>query len=173
MARLKKLPLVVGLLLVMTVVLSSCGLQAPVGGGGGGKPTELKVAMVDFMSGGAAKFGTGALNAGKLMFDQINAAGGIGGVKVNYQTVDEAGSAADVVTNYRRLVTDEKVDAVIGYTSSANCLAVAPVAEELKKLTIIHICGTYQLFEKDPLKYVVRASSQGVSDNVGAALYVL
>src|SRR5947207_12680097 len=104
MARMSRLPLVLSLLLVMTVVLSSCGLPAP--GASGGKPAELKVAMVDFMSGGAAKFGTGALNAGKLVFDQINAAGGIGGVKVNYQTVDEAGSAADVVTNYRRLVTD-------------------------------------------------------------------
>src|SRR5919197_4514201 len=116
------------------------------------------------MSGGAAKFGTVGLNAGELVFDQINAAGGIGGVKVKYQKVDENGPTDQVVTNYRRLVTDEKVDAVIGYTSSANCLAVKPVAEELKKLTVIHICGTYQLFEKDPPKYVVRTASHGVND---------
>ena len=32
----------------------------------------------------------------------------------------------------RRLVLDEKVDAVVGYTSSGNCLAIGPVAEELK-----------------------------------------
>jgi len=50
-------------------------------------------------------------------------------VKVNYQVVDEAGTVDQVGANYRRLVTDEKVDAVIGYTSSANCLAVAPVAK--------------------------------------------
>src|SRR6266545_2759152 len=123
MARMSRLPLVLSLLVVMTVALSSCSLPAP--GAGGGKPSELKVAMVDFMSGGAAKFGTGALNAGALVFDQINAEGGIGGVKVNYQKVNEDGPVDQVVTNYRRLVTDERVDAVIGYTSSANCLAVA------------------------------------------------
>src|SRR6478672_9249200 len=123
-----------GFILAATLLASACVPGGP--GTSGSKPAELKVAMVDFMSGGAAMFGTGALNAGKMVFDQINAAGGIGGVKVNYQTLDENGPADQVVSNYRRLVLDEKVDAVIGYTSSANCLAVAPVAEELKKLTI-------------------------------------
>jgi branched-chain amino acid transport system substrate-binding protein len=141
----------------LVLVLSACVPGTP--GASGQKPSELKIAMVDFMSGGGAKFGTVALNAGALVFDQINAQGGVGGVKVNYQKVNEDGPVDQTVTNYRRLVTDEKVDAVIGYTSSANCLAVAPVADELKKLTIIHVCGTYHLFEDAPRKYVVRASS--------------
>ena len=157
--------------LALGLLASACIPGSPLAGGQ--KPSELKIAMVDFMSGGAAKFGTVALNAGEMVFDQINAQGGIGGVKVSYQKVDESGPVDQVVTNYRRLVTDEKVDAVIGYTSSANCLAVAPVADELKKLTIIHICGTYQLFEKEPRKYVVRASSQGVTDNIASALYAV
>src|ERR671930_104259 len=158
-------------LLALGLLATACVPGAP--GASGQKPSELKVAMVDFMSGGAAKFGTVALNAGALAFDQINAQGGIGGVRVNYQKVNEDGSVDQVVTNYRRLVTDEKVDAVIGYTSSANCLAVAPVADELKKLTIIHVCGTYHLFEDAPRKYVVRASSHGVSDSIAAALYAV
>src|SRR5713226_9287666 len=129
-----------GCVLVAALLVAACMPGAPASSGGGQKPSELKIAMVDFMSGGAAKFGTAALNAGEMTFDQLNAQGGIGGVKVNYQKVDEAGPVDQVVTNYRRLVTDEKVDAVIGYTSSANCLAVAPIADELKKLTVIHIC---------------------------------
>ena len=168
------------LIVVGALLVSACNVvQAPAAGGGGGsaakvqKPAEIKVAMVDFMSGGAAKFGTNALNAGAMLFDQINAEGGIGGVKVNYQKVDEAGTVDQVVTNYRRLVVDEKVDAVIGYTSSANCLGVAPVAEELKRLTIIHICGTYRLFEDAPRKYVVRSAAQATSDAIGAAYYTL
>lgn len=175
MARMARLFGLLSVLVVGMLLVSACTGAAP--GGGAAKPqkpAELKVALVDFQSGSSAKFGTVALNAGKLLLDQINAAGGIGGVKVNYQVVDEAGSVDQVVSNYRRLVTDEKVDAVIGYTSSANCLAVAPVADELKKLTIIHICGTYQLFEgATPPKYLVRTSSQSVSDSVSAALYTL
>jgi branched-chain amino acid transport system substrate-binding protein len=165
-----KLPSVLCAVTAMALLASACQV-APGMGGGAQKPSELKVAMVDFQSGPAAKFGTAALNAGKMVFDQINEQGGIGGVKVNYQTVDEAGAVDQVVSNYRRVVLDEKADAVIGYTSSANCLAVAPVAEELKKLTIIHICGTPRLFEENQLKYVVRAAAHGVTDSVGAALY--
>jgi branched-chain amino acid transport system substrate-binding protein len=158
-------------LLALTLLASACVPGA--GTTAGQKPSELKIAMVDFMSGGAAKFGTAALNAGELAIEQINAQGGIGGVQVKHQKVDENGPVDQVVTNYRRLVTDEKVDAVIGYTSSANCLAVAPVADELKKLTIIHICGTYRLFEDAQRKYVVRAASHGVTDSVASALYAI
>jgi branched-chain amino acid transport system substrate-binding protein len=159
-------------LLALTLLASACVPGGP-GTTAGQKPSELKIAMVDFMSGGAAKFGTAALNAGELALDQINAQGGIGGVQVKHQKVDENGPVDQVVTNYRRLVTDEKVDAVLGYTSSANCLAVAPVADELKKLTIIHICGTYRLFEDAQRKYVVRAASHGVTDSVASALYAI
>jgi branched-chain amino acid transport system substrate-binding protein len=164
-----RFPNLLSILPALVLLASACVPGTP--GGTGQKPPELKIAMVDFMSGGAAKFGAVALNAGALLLDQFNEQGGIGGVKVTYQKVNEDGPVDQVVTNYRRLVTDEKVDAVIGYTSSANCLAVAPIADELKKLTVIHICGTYHLFEDAPRKYVVRASSHGVSDSVASALY--
>lgn len=159
------------LLLIGALVGSACfpGAQRT----SGDKPAELKIALVDFMSGNAAKFGINSLNAGRMLLDQINEQGGIGGVRINYQVVDEAGTVDQVVTNYRRLVLDEKVDIVVGYTSSANCLAVAPVAEELKRLTVIHICGTYRLFEEGEHKYVVRTASHAVTDSVGAALYAL
>jgi branched-chain amino acid transport system substrate-binding protein len=171
MRKVTPIPGLLSGLLALTLLASACVPGA--GTTAGQKPSELKIAMVDFMSGGAAKFGTAALNAGELALDQINAQGGIGGVQVKHQKVDENGPVDQVVTNYRRLVTDEKVDAVIGYTSSANCLAVAPVADELKKLTIIHICGTYRLFEDAQRKYVVRAASHGVTDSVASALYAI
>jgi branched-chain amino acid transport system substrate-binding protein len=170
--KVRHLTRALSLVVAATMLLTACS-GIPGAPGGGGKPSELKIAMVDFMSGGAAKFGTVALNAGSMMFDQLNAQGGINGVKVSYQKVDENGPADQVVANYRRLVLDEKVDAVIGYTSSANCLAVAPVSDELKKMTIIHICGTYRLFEEGPHPYVVRTASHGVTDSLGAALYAV
>jgi len=158
------------------LILAGC---APAGGLVGApaakveKPSELKIALVDFQSGPFAKFGLTALNSGQLLLDQINQEGGIAGVKARYSLVDENGSVEQQVTEYRRLVLDEKVDVVMGYTSSANCLGIAPVAEELKKLTIIHICGTNRLFEEGQYKYVFRTSAHLAADNVSAALYVL
>jgi branched-chain amino acid transport system substrate-binding protein len=62
---------------------------------------------------------------------------------------------------------------VIGYISSGDCLAIAPVAEELRKLTILFDCGTPRIFEDASYKYVFRTGPSGTMDNVAAALYAL
>lgn len=150
----------------LMVVPSSSALAAA-------KPAELKIAVVEFLSGAAAPHDLCAVNAAKLLFKQINAGGGIDGVKLKGIFVDEMGSTADKVTEFRRLVLDEKADVVIGYTSSAHCLGVAPVAEELKTLAIFHVCANYRLFEQRKYKYVFRTSAHALSENLSAALYVL
>jgi branched-chain amino acid transport system substrate-binding protein len=137
------------------------------------KPKEVKIAIVQFLSGAAAPHDASSVNTAKLLTEEFNAAGGIGGVHLNTIYVDEAGSSADKVAEYRRLVQDEKVSIMIGYTSSANCLAVAPLADELKTLTIFQVCANYRLFDKGVYKYVFRTSSHSTSDNVAAAHYVL
>src|SRR6185436_4732554 len=75
------------------------------------------------------------------------------------------------VTEFRNLVERSNVDFVIGYISSGDCLAVAPVAEELKKLTILFDCGTPRIFEDAAYKYVFRTAAHAAMDNVAAALY--
>jgi branched-chain amino acid transport system substrate-binding protein len=75
------------------------------------------------------------------------------------------------VTEYRNLVQRANVDIVIGYVSSGNCLAIAPVAEELKKLTVLFDCGTPRIFEDGSYKYVFRTTSHATKDSVAAALY--
>ena len=129
--------------------------------------------MVQSLSGAAVPHDLATVNAAKLLFEQINAAGGIDGVKLKGIFVDEAGSTDDKVAEFRRLVQDEKVDVIIGYTSSAKSLAVAPVADELKTLTIFQVTANYRLFEERKYKYVFRTSAHCVSENVSAAFYVL
>lgn len=137
------------------------------------KPAEFKIAIVQFASGAAAPHDLSAINTARMLTEQFNAAGGIAGVKLNTIFLDEAGSTADKVAEFRRLVQDEKIQVAIGYTSSANCLAVAPVADELKTLIIFHVCANYRLFDKGVYKYVFRTASHSASENVAAALYVL
>lgn len=138
-----------------------------------GKPAEIKIAIVQFMSGAAAPHDLSAVNTAKLLTEQFNAAGGIEGVKLNTIYLDEAGSAADKVAEFRRLVQDEKVNLVIGYTSSANCLATAPVADELKTLLILHVCANYRMMDNGVHPYVIRTASHSATENIAAALYVL
>jgi branched-chain amino acid transport system substrate-binding protein len=138
-----------------------------------GAPAELKIGFVDFLSGPAVLFGASGKNTAEWIVDKWNKEGGIRGVKVKLTIVDEAGGPDKQVTEFRRLALDEKVDTVLGYTSSATCLAIAPVAEELKMLTVVHICGTRRLTEERPLKYVFRTSNHQAADSVMLARYIL
>ena len=147
-----------------------------------GAPAHLRIGIVSFLSGAAAApFGVPSRNAAEVLIEQINAGKaqapytkpGIGGVPIQAVYIDEAGGADKQVAELRRLVLDEKVDLVIGYISSADCLAVAPVAEELKKLTVLFDCGTNRIFEERSYKYVFRTKGHQIIDNVGAARYVL
>jgi branched-chain amino acid transport system substrate-binding protein len=154
---------------VMAIAASAPTAAAPPKGA----PAELKVAFVDFFSGGAAVFGAAGKGATEWLVDKWNKEGGIGGVPINLVIVDEGGGPKKQVSELRRLVLDEKVDAVVGYTSSANCLAIAPVAEELKILTVVHICGTHRLTEDNKLKYVFRTAASQAADSVSLARYAL
>ena len=87
--------------------------------------------------------------------------------------IDEAGGATKQVAEFRNLVERQNVDFVIGYIGSGDCLAVAPVAEELKKLTVLFDCGTPRVFEDASYKYVFRTRPHATMDAVAGALYLL
>src|SRR6267142_4931566 len=141
----------------------------------------VKVGFVMFLFGPAASpFGVPAKNAADFVVEELNAGRGpapynkpgFGGSKLETVIVDEAGTTTTQVTEFRNLVQKHNVDHVIGYISSGNCLAIAPVAEELKKFTNFFDCGTPRIFEDGDYKYVFRTSPTATMDSVGAALYV-
>jgi branched-chain amino acid transport system substrate-binding protein len=161
----------------LAAALLATGAPAKAENGGG----TLKVGIVAFLSGPAAgPFGVPARNAAELTIEAINAGklpapyntAGVGGFNIQPVYIDEAGGTTTQVTELRNLVQREHVDAVIGYISSGSCLAVSPVAEELKVLTVLFDCGTPRIFEENDYKYVFRTAPHATMDSVGAARYV-
>jgi len=141
----------------------------------------IKVGVVTFLSGPAAgPFGVPARNAAEITIEMLNGGKvpkpydqkGFGGARLQMVLVDESGGTTTQVTEFRNLVQRDNVDVVIGYISSGSCLGIAPVAEELKTLTVFFDCGTPRIFEERDYKYVFRTSSTATMDSVGAALYV-
>ena len=141
----------------------------------------IRIGVVTFLSGpGAGPMGIPGRNAAELAFDSLNAgtvpapyqSKGFGGTPIEMVLIDEAGSTSNVVTQYRNLVQRQNIGMVIGYISSGSCMAVAPIAEELKILTVIFDCGTPRLFEDATYKYVFRTASHATMDSVAAAKYV-
>ncbi|HET9716062.1 MAG TPA: ABC transporter substrate-binding protein [Pseudolabrys sp.] len=145
-------------------------------------PGPVKLGIVSFLTGPAASpFGIPGRNGAEIVIEALNSGKapapfnqvGLGGAKIEAKYVDEAGTVANVVTEYRNLVQRDQVDAVVGYVSSGSCLAVAPVAEELKTLTVFYDCGTPRIFEEKPRSYVFRVSPHATMDSIGAARYLL
>ncbi len=145
-------------------------------------PATVKLGIVSFYTGPAASpFGVPGRNAAEIVIEALNSGKapapfntvGFGGAKLEAKYVDEAGPVANVVTEFRNLVQRDQVDAVVGYVSSGSCLAVTPVAEELKTLTVFYDCGTPRIFEEKPRNYVFRVSPHATMDNVAAARYLL
>ncbi len=142
---------------------------------------EFKIAIGSFLSGQAAdSFGVPAVNGAKVLIEAFNNGTapapynkkGFGGMKIVPVYVDENGGATKQVQELRNLYERENVDVVVGYVGSGDCLAVAPVAEEMKRFLILYDCGTPRIFEEANYKYVFRTASHAAMDNVGAVRYL-
>lgn len=142
----------------------------------------FKLGIVTFTSGpGAESFGMPAWLSAQMMSAAFNKGGevpapygktGFGGLKIEISVIDENGGTTKQVQELRNAYERDGMDAVIGYISSSNCLAGAPVAEELKKLLILFDCGTPRIFEDNNYRYVFRNNAHATMDNVAMARYL-
>jgi len=137
------------------------------------KPAELKIGITTFTSGAASVFGTPAKAAAEILIEEMNAAGGIGGVKVVATFIDEGVGGDKMLSEYRRLVQEQGVRTMLSAISSGNCNIVAPVAEDLKVLNVMWDCGTEKVLEAKRYKYVVRTQGNATTEMVATLLYLL
>lgn len=162
---------------VAALALAVATVTAPVAA----QDKALKIGIVTFLSGAAAgPFGVPARNGAEVVAETLNAGklpapyatAGFGGTPIEIAFVDEAGGTTKQVNEYRNLVQRDNADVVIGYISSGDCLAIAPLAEELRRLTVFFDCGTPRIFEDASYKYLFRTGATATMDNTAAALYV-
>ncbi len=117
------------------VVLTACtsllaGLLSGCASGGGGN--TIKIGANYEMSGDVATFGQSQLNGAKLAVKEINAAGGVLGKQIEIIEFDNKSSAPEATIGMQKLISDKKVVAVLGATTSTNTLAITQVAADNK-----------------------------------------
>ena len=76
--------------------------------------------------------GAGISKGAQLAADEINAAGGVDGRKIELVLYDDHSSSSDAVRAFQRAVSDDKVVAVVGTYISEVALALQPWAARLK-----------------------------------------
>ena len=97
---------------------------------GGGD--TIKVGVYGDLTGQTSSFGQSTKNGIELAVEEINAAGGVGGKKIQLVIEDDQGRPEQAKTVVQKLISQDKVQAVLGEVASTNSLAAAPVAQEAK-----------------------------------------
>ncbi len=92
----------------------------------------IRVGVYMDLSGQTAGFGKSTTNGIELAVDEINSAGGVNGRQIKLFTEDDQGRPEQAKTVVSKLISQDKVHAVLGEVASSNSLAAAPVAQENK-----------------------------------------
>ncbi|WP_161993216.1 ABC transporter substrate-binding protein [Lacisediminimonas profundi] len=106
-----------------TVLAGMVAATFLVGCDSGSKDTPIKLGVIAPLSGGGTSYGLGIKQGAEMAVEEINAAGGVNGRKINLVVVDDASDPAQSVTAMKRLVDNEKVDVIVGGWGSSQVLA--------------------------------------------------
>ena len=93
---------------------------------------DILVGQYGSMSGGEATFGQSTDKGIRLAIDAKNAAGGIKGRKIKLITEDNQGKPEEAAAVVKKLITQDKVIALLGEVASTRSLAAAPIAQQYK-----------------------------------------
>ncbi len=136
------------ILLIASLLLAACS---------GEKPT-IKIGYVGSLTGRTADLGTAGRNGVQVAVDQLNAAGGINGRKIELIIRDDGNDAEAAKMVVRELV-NTKVEAILGPMTSNMAMAMVPVADEAKMLIMGGSVTTNDLTGKDDMFFRAIAPS--------------
>src|SRR5882757_3325776 len=133
----------------------------------------LRIGIIAPRSGAAGTAGECGIRAVQWATERMNKDGGIAGRKFEL-VIEEETNPKDTIERLRRLILQEKVDAIHGLISTGVSLGVAPVAEEEQALVVMWD-GTTQDGVKEMMpnpKYVFRSTDDECEAVMGSLLAI-
>ena len=94
------------------------------------EPPPIKVGEFASLTGKEAAFGQSSHKGTLLAVEEINAAGGVLGRKIQLITEDNQSKAGESATIAKKLISRDKVVALIGEVASMRSLEAAPIAQQ-------------------------------------------
>lgn len=110
-------------------LFTGCGEQ---GGGGGANANEIVIGSNFELTGNHAQYGSNAAKGFKLAVDEVNKGGGINGKTIKIVDADTKSDTAEAVNSATKLISDNKVAALVGPAVTASVIAESQVAEDNK-----------------------------------------
>ena len=142
---------------IATALLIGTTIAAPEEAG-----KKIRIGVVYDYSGPLAAGGSDlqALGA-KIMIDYFNRHGGVEGHQIEPIYADAQSKPEVAINEAVRLIEQEKVDILLGFFSSAQCVPVAARVDQVKKFMWITTCISSAVLENRHLKYVFRPQPSG------------
>lgn len=121
--------------------------------------TEIRLGSSQVLSGPlgpqTVQYGEGA----QLLFDEINASGGVNGRKITITRLDDGFEVDKAVANAKKLISDDKVFLLFNNTGTAQTGAILPILAETKTILFGPVTGATGFRSKvNPYLFHVRAS---------------
>jgi branched-chain amino acid transport system substrate-binding protein len=108
----------------------------------------IKIGASLSLTGTYAKLGTYQKEGYELCTQEANDKGGVLGRKIEFVLYDDQSTPTTGQRLYEKLITEDKVDAVMGPYSSPISEAVANVTEKYKKVMVSPLAATTSIFKK-------------------------
>lgn len=118
--------------LIFSIFFTSCVQKGENVNGTSSSGDTIKVGVYVDLTGQTSSFGQSTKNGIELAVEEINAAGGVNGKKIQLVVEDDQGRTEQAKTVVEKLINQDKVVAVLGEVASSNTLAAAPVAQAAK-----------------------------------------
>jgi len=106
----------------------------------------IKIGTFLSSSGPAAFLGDPELKTLELYIEKINAEGGVNGRKLQLVSYDDGGSADKARTFAKRLIEQDKVDIIVGGSTTGATMAAVPLAEAAQ-IPFISLAGAVVIIE--------------------------
>jgi branched-chain amino acid transport system substrate-binding protein len=128
--------------------VGAIALVALAGSTGAQAQAPIKIGASLSLTGTYAQPGSYQKEGYELCADHVNAKGGLLGRKIEFVFYDDQSMPATGVRLYEKLITEDKVDAVMGPYSSPITEAVANVSEKYQKVMVSPLAATTSIFKK-------------------------
>lgn len=117
----------------------------------------IKIGVFGPMTGGAAGYGQSEREAIDLVVDEVNAAGGVQGKKIQVLYGDDAGKPEQAVSIVNRFITADGVLLILGGISSPTSMAVSQVTGQ-EKIPQIIVAATAARITKQDNPWIFRSA---------------
>ncbi len=128
-----------------------------------------KIGAVFALTGGASFLGDPEAKAAQLAIDQVNAAGGINGRRVELIIEDSKSTETAAVLSLRKLITQDNVSAILGPSRTGDAMAAIPIATENGVVLLPAVSGVAVVEPIAQRKWIFRPG-QGGDLSVGKVL---